>query len=353
MTHSDFQLKKQQLLRCLWPQKTIALSTLTCVDENLFSIDGIEVPSSSTFTDAYDRIIGIDRRHKTMVKGASGETGLTNYRNYINVASNMQKPKSVVLIASPESRHLMGIIPIVDEYISPAVFFDFVEMMTEEAGYMVSDIKFNNSGTPCITIICVNYQGRTHLFGPGEDFMIDGLYVTWTPSHVELGHYYERLVCANGQTVSVERKDTAVYKLSSNEICKMISDIQNEVFFAQTIEKFERLFAVASGSRVSLSEMGKAQNILIAQGVEKDLAEELIPYGEVRQAYECAGYYDCHKEHLMKGEGTIWNIYNILTRFATHAPIWERHDYRRINIMNDAVKMLKKKPDIVNYMDIY
>lgn len=56
---------------------------------------------------------------------------------------------------------------------------------------------------------------------------------------------------------------------------------------------------------------------------------------------------------LDKGEGTIWETYNALTQFATHTPIWEHHDYRRINIMNGAVGLLKKKTDIINYIDIY
>lgn len=86
---------------------------------------------------------------------------------------------------------------------------------------------------------------------------------------------------------------------------------------------------------------------------EKEAAEKLIPYEEVRTAYETAEHYDRHKEHLMKGEGTIWNTYNVLTQFATHTPIWTQQDYRRINLMNEAVGLLKKKPDIVNYMDIF
>lgn len=337
----------------LCPQKTISLSGLTHMGENVYSIEGVEVPACETFTETYDRIIGIDNRQRKMVKQASGETGLKNYRNYINVASNIQKPKSVVVIASPQSRQLTDIIPIVDEYISPTLFFDFAEMMAEETGYTVSDIKWNNSGIPRIIITYTNPQGHTHLFGPGEDFMMDGFYLTWTPSHIELGHYYERLVCSNGQTVSEERKDATVYKLSSNEIRKMITQVKSKQFFAQGVEQFGKLFAVASISRISLSEMGKAQKILITQGVEKEQAETLIPYENARSAYENAGLYDRHKEHLMKGEGTIWDTYNVLTQFATHTPIWKHQDYRRIKIMNDAVGLLKKKPDIINYMDIY
>ena len=265
----------------------------------------------------------------------------------------MQKPKSVVVIASPQNRQLTEIVPIVDEYISPTLFFDFAEMMAEETGYTISDIKFNNSGTPHVTITYTNPQEHTHLFGLGEDFMMDGFYLAWTLSHVELGHYYERLVCSNGQTVREEHKDATVYKLSSNEIRKMIAQVKDKRFIAQGVEQFGKLFTVASTSRISLSEMGKAQKILIAQGIEKEQAETLIPYEETRSAYENAGYYDRHKEHLIKGEGTIWETYNALTQFATHTPIWEHHDYRRINIMNGAVGLLKKKTDIINYIDIY
>ena len=221
----------------LWPQKNVNLSNLVHVGENLYSLGGTEILATEVFTDTYDRIIGIDSRQRKMVKEASGETGLTNYRNYINVASNMQESKSVVVIASPQSQQLTEIIPIVDEYISPTLFFDFAEMMAEETDYIVADIKFDNAGKPCASIIFVNPQGRTHMFGPGENFMMDGFYLTWNLSSIELGHYHERMVCANGLTVNEERKDFTVYKLSSYEIRKMIELVKNNHFFVNGIDK--------------------------------------------------------------------------------------------------------------------
>lgn len=353
MNNSDFQRSKQQFTQGLWPQKTIQLNELLHVGENVYSIGGTEIVASSVFTDTYDHIIGINQHQKKMVKDASGETGLTNYRNYINVASSIQKTKSVVVIASPESRELTDIIPLVDEYISPTLFFDFAEMMAEEIDYMISDAKFNNTGRPCITFTYTNPQSHPHSFGAGEDFLMDGFYLTWTPSQVELGHYYERLVCSNGQTVSEERKDAIVYNLSLNEIRRIIDLVKNKRFIANGIEQFGRLFTRASESRISLAEMGRAQKILIAEGVDREQAEKLIPYEDVRTSYEHAGYNERSKEHLMKGEGTIWDVYNALTQFATHTPRWEHQDYRRVNVMNGAVSLLKKKPDIVNYIDIY
>lgn len=353
MTNSDFQRKKQQFTQGLWPQKTVRLNELLHVGENVYSIDGKEIVASNLFTDTYDSIIGIDKHLKKIVKEASGETGLTNYRNYINVASSIQKAKSAVIIASPESRELTDIIPIVDEYISPAIFFDFAEMMAEEMDYIVSDVKFKNTGRPCITINYTNPQSQSHSFGAGEDFFMDGFYLTWNPSQVELGHYYERLVCSNGQTVSEESKDALVYKLSLNEIRRMIDLVKDKLFLSNGIEQFGRMFTRACESRISLAEMGKAQKILIAEGVDKELAEELIPYEEVRASYKRAGYNERSKEDMMIGEGTVWDAYNALTQFATHTPIWEPQDHRRINVMNGAVSLLKRKPDIVNYIDIY
>ena len=54
----------------------------------------------------------------------------------------------------------------------------------------------------------------------------------------------------------------------------------------------------------------------------------------------------------MKGEGSIWDTYNLLTKFASHTTIWNPNDHRRIAIMNGAVGLLKREPDIVNYLDI-
>lgn len=150
-----------------------------------------------------------------------------------------------------------------------------------------------------------------------------------------------------------ERKDNTVYKLSANEIHSIIGKVKNKSFFAIGVEQFGKLLKRASSSRISLAEMKRAQKILIAENVNAEKAEHLIPYAEVCSSYQNAGLYDAKKEHLMKGEGTIWDTYNVLTQFASHTTIWKPNDHRRIAIMNGAVGLLKREPDIVNYLDIY
>lgn len=134
-----------------------------------------------------------------------------------------------------------------------------------------------------------------------------------------------------------ERKDNTVYKISANEIHSIIGKVKNKSFFAIGVEQFGKLLKRASSSRISLAEMKRAQKILIAENVNAEKAEHLIPYAEVCSSYQNVGLYDAKKEHLMKGEGTIW----------------KPNDHRRIAIMNGAVGLLKREPDIVNYLDIY
>ncbi|MDO5017070.1 MAG: hypothetical protein Q4E10_01755 [Porphyromonas sp.] len=353
MDNSEFQHHKQQFMQGLWPQKSIELSEVLHVGDNVFSIGGLDIEAFDRFTKSYDQIIGINSQQRDMVKEASGENGLTNYRNYINVASNIQKSRSVLVIASPDSCQLAEIIPIVEEYISPSLFFDFAEMMAEESGYTITDIMYDNHHHLCITVTFTNPSGDTHNFGLEEEFKMDGFFLQWSPSQIELGHYYERLVCANGSTVRDKRKEYTTYKLSSTEIRQMMERVKNRQFLTYGIEHFGRLLTRASESRMSVAEMFKAKKLLIANGVQEEYAENLIPYMEVRGSYESAGYYNPTKERMMKGEGTIWDTYNLLTKFATHDRTWQQQDHRRINVMNGAFKLLQKEPDIVNYIDVF
>lgn len=76
---------------------------------------------------------------------------------------------------------------------------------------------------------------RSVLYGRIEDIV-----------EVELGHYYERLVCSNGQTVKEERKDSTIYKLSANEIHSIIGKVKNKSFFVSGVEQFGKLLTQVS-----------------------------------------------------------------------------------------------------------
>lgn len=106
-------------------------------------------------------------------------------------------------------------------------------------------------------------------------------------------------------------------------------------------------------SRISLAEMRSCQKTHLPLGVSKKVAEEQIPYGKVCDRDQKTGKYNADKERVIKGEGPPWDAYNLLTEFATHTTLWTPENHRRILLMNKAINMLRKKPDIVSYIEIY
>lgn len=68
MNNSNIQQVKQRFMNGLWPQKTIELSELQHVGENVFALNGIELPADDKFTSSYDQTLGINSSQRVMVK---------------------------------------------------------------------------------------------------------------------------------------------------------------------------------------------------------------------------------------------------------------------------------------------
>jgi hypothetical protein len=50
---------------------------------------------------------------------------------------------------------------------------------------------------------------------------------------------------------------------------------------------------------------------------------------------------------------SVWQLFNILTAFATHNQLWPAHDTRRSELMAQSVELLNQKRDIRSYQNIY
>ena len=48
----------------------------------------------------------------------------------------------------------------------------------------------------------------------------------------------------------------------------------------------------------------------------------------------------------------FWDLFNVLTEYATHNQTWTPNDNRRTILMSDAMNLLMKKRDIINYYDL-
>ena len=54
-----------------------------------------------------------------------------------------------------------------------------------------------------------------------------------------------------------------------------------------------------------------------------------------------------------KSDKTVWEIFNMLTFFASHNDVWSSSDIRRANLMGSAIQFLMKNRDIIEYYNIF
>ena len=86
---------------------------------------------------------------------------------------------------------------------------------------------------------------------------------------------------------------------------------------------------------------------------EQDAAQ-LIPYQENIDRYERAGLpVGAYEQSLTVSNMNVWQLFNILTAFATHNQLWPAHDTRRSELMAQSVELLNQKRDIRTYQNIY
>ena len=50
---------------------------------------------------------------------------------------------------------------------------------------------------------------------------------------------------------------------------------------------------------------------------------------------------------------TVWQLFNLLTAFATHTPTWTPHDLRRPQLMEQSVSLLNHKRNIIEYHNVF
>ena len=65
--------------------------------------------------------------------------------------------------------------------------------------------------------------------------------------------------------------------------------------------------------------------------------------------------YDCR--HLnttqTKSDIMMWVVFNELTDFASHTPLWQPDDNRRSSLMQQSMNLLQRKRDIQPYYSIF
>ena len=322
--------------------------------KNVYKVEGTEVLGNDFVSKELDELIGLTPKQQKVVKAASGEMGLRDFRNYLATAGSFTKPQSIALIANPDSKTVCGIVPIKKQEIPSDSFFDFLEMFLDENHLVPVRHEAAYSASAGLTVYMDSVDPVVKQIAPGEDFLVNSYFLRWNLGQIELGRYYERLVCSNGQTETIKHADAKIMSLETDVVRSILNIPKYTDLLEESFGRFSQKALEAISVRASMAELKLVSQKLDRYLVDSESSARIAPYTEQLQMYADNGYRcDPYELREMKAGMSVWELYNGVTDYASNNTFWDRDDNRRGMLQEEALTFLMKQRDIKNYKDVF
>lgn len=322
--------------------------------KNVYRVDGTELLVNDLVSKQLDKIIGLTPMQAKVVKNASGEAGVRDFRNYLATAGSMMKPVSVALIANPSSRTVSGLVPISEDPITSDAFFDFLELFLEKNSLYPVDYQMAYDISAGFTLFLNSNNPDVRQIASNEDFLVNSYYLKWNLGQIELGRYHERLICSNGQTETIKHKEARITTVREDKISGILDLPQNSGLLTDSFDKFRSKALEAMEVNASIAELKTISDKLDNYMIDNKIAKAIAPYNEELQMYLDAGYDGTTVQlKQMKASMSVWELYNAVTGYASNNTLWDKDDNRRGMLQGEALKFLMRERDVKNYSDIF
>ena len=351
MTNNEYLAMRDSLLQEQAPFIVMDKNELIAEGENFYNIRGLSVMVSSNVQNQLDRLIGLSTRQREGVKQAYGDDAVMNLRNTFAMANCVARPKKFALIANSAERMVDGIVPLDEEAIPMRSFFDVVETLANKHGYEVEQVQGPACAMYGIIVRLMPVRPQHDAPFGNDEFVTNGLYLRWNLGEIELGNYYLRLVCTNGQMQLSENSLERIHSIDNEKIRGIINSPDSPKLSARNWNSFKNAVNTANNTTASLSEVHYGKNLLLRHGTPENLAEQLMPYSRLLEMYETNGLHIPPKQ--AKSDMNMYDQFNRLTDFASHNRLWQQTDNRSSSLMQQSMQLLLRKRDIQTYYDIF
>ena len=216
---------------------------------SVYKVDGTELMMNEKVSRKLDQVIGLEPGQEGIVRTASGETGVRDFRNYLAVAGSITKPVSVALVANPATCMIDDIVPIKQDVIPLDAFFNFVNIFLEDNKLIPIRYEKDDKHGLEVTVYMKSVTADIRTIAPGEDFLVNSYFLRWTLGQIELGHYFLRLVCTNGQISIIPQSEARIYSLLTEDVIKMLELPRNYRLLDGSFEEFSTKALEAMNTR--------------------------------------------------------------------------------------------------------
>lgn len=351
MTNNEYLAMRDLLLQEQNPFIVMDKNELIAEGENFYNIRGLSVMVSPNVQSQLDQLIGLSARQREGMKQAYGDDAVMNLRNSFAMANCVDRPKKFVLIANSDERMVDGIVPLEEEAIPMRSFFDVVETLADKHGYEVGQIQGSSHAMYGIIVHLMPASPQHDAPFGNDEFITNGLYLKWNLGEIELGNYYLRLICTNGQMQLSKNALDRLHRIDDRKMREIINSPNRSKLIAHNWNSFKNAAVIANNTPASLSEVHYGKNLLLRHGAPEDLAEQLMPYSRLLEMYETKNLHVPTKQ--AKSDINMYALFNRLTDFASHNRLWEQTDNRSSSLMQQSMQLLIRKRDIQTYYDIF
>ena len=350
MDTSEYNGIKQEILDRPVIYRELEAKEVLALGDNFYNFGNTTVQVEPEVAGKIDNIAGIMGGQTRIAYDNYGDQGVTKLRNFFGQAT---KNNRIVVAADTQSKQIVDIIPLKDKLITPYAFFNFMEMYMDKNQYYPERVEYTDGGNKVSVIIKPEHEEYMEYF-KDDEFLSNALFFMWTPSEIVMGNYYIRLVCTNGSTRIIRNSIAKITSPIMSEFRKVLCITSDSDPFKENLDTMLESAKIAKKTNASVNELKSAVNLLIQQGLDNKDANEIIPYESTKAQYEEAGYPMIYKTMIQaKSDKTMWEVFNMLTYFATHNKLWSPHDIRRSSLMESSMGLLLKKRDIKDYYDIF
>ena len=352
MKHTDYQIAKNQFLLQPVSYREVDKNDIVALDENHYRIGNATVKLTPDMVGNIDRYFGILPKQSKMAQDSFGGNGVANPRNFFAQAGKKDKER-IILVGDTNSRQITRVLQTSHHIIPPESFFDFAEMFMDDNRFEPESVEYNNGSQ--VSILMKSLHPEYMEIAPNDEIVDNGIWLRWNPTEIAFGNYYVRLVCTNGSTQMTQSRLMRTNTLEDQTTLKrMLSIGSGHPQLKQNRDKMLASAKAALNTKASLRELGLGSKLLLRSGMEEQDAAQLIPYQENIDRYEQAGLpVGAYEQSLTVSNMSVWQLFNILTAFATHNQLWPAHDTRRSELMAQSVELLNQKRDIRTYQNIY
>lgn len=351
MTNKEYASRRDALLQEQAPYIMMDKNELIAESENFYNIRGMSVMVTPNVQNRLDQLIGLSPRQREGVKQAYGNDVMMNLRNSFAMANCVAHPKKFALIANTAECIVDGIVPLEEEAIPMHVFFDIVEILADKYGYEVEQMQGSAHAAYGIIVRLMPVYPQHDAPFKDDEFVTNGLYLKWNLGEIELGSYYLRLICTNGQMQLSENSLERIHNIDDRKTAGIINSPNSLKLTARNWDSFKNALVTANNTPASLWEVHSGKNLLLRHGAPEDLAEQLVPYNKILEMYETKDLHVPAKQ--AKSNINMYDLFNRLTDFASHNKLWEQTDNRSSSLMQQSMRLLLLKRDIQTYYDIF